>query len=426
MSVIALFVPNVGTAQTASSTPSDLQTQIDAHNAQIADLDKQIAQYQQQLDAVSAKKQTLQGTLTQINLLIKKTTATINVTKNRIGATQLQITQLSNGIADKQSSISNEQASIAEAFRRLDAVDSMPLIIAALSSSNISAVWEDVDAIVSFQSALAGDIAQLQQDKRSLSNSKTVAESKKQQLVLQQQTLLTQQGSLSAQRQSQNDLLAQTKSQESAFQALINQKIAQEASLQQALTDLQAKYNVAVNPNSFPPPTPGMMSWPVAGTIRITQYFGNTPFSQAHASLYSGNGHDGLDIAAPIGTPIHSALSGVILATGNTDAIRGCYSFGKWVMIKHGNGLNTMYAHLSQISVIAGQQVSTGDVIGFSGETGYATGPHLHFGVYVSAVTQIIPLGQATKTSLTPCHLAVMPVPPVSGYLNPLNYLPAP
>jgi len=83
-----------------------------------------------------------------------------------------------------------------------------------------------------------------------------------------------------------------------------------------------------------------------------------------------------------------------------------------------------MYAHLSQIDVTQGQKVVTGDVIGYSGETGYATGPHLHFGVYVSAVTQIVPLGQITKGT-SPCSKAIMPVPPVSGYLNPLNYLPA-
>ena len=92
-------------------------------------------------------------------------------------------------------------------------------------------------------------------------------------------------------------------------------------------------------------------------------------------------------------------------------------------MIKHNNGLNTMYAHLSQIGVSEGQQVSTGDVIGYSGETGYATGPHLHFGVYVSSVTKIIRLGEATNGT-APCSRAVMPVPPLAGYLNPLSYLP--
>jgi murein DD-endopeptidase MepM/ murein hydrolase activator NlpD len=83
-----------------------------------------------------------------------------------------------------------------------------------------------------------------------------------------------------------------------------------------------------------------------------------------------------------------------------------------------------MYAHFSQISVSQGQSVTTGDVLGYSGETGYATGPHLHFGVYVSSATQIITLGQATNAQ-TPCGSAVMPVTPLAGYLNPLNYLPA-
>lgn len=406
-----------------SANTDDLQTQIDAHNAQISQLDQEIAQYQTQLNAVSQKSQTLQGQVSQINLLIKKTTAQVSVTQNQISATQLQIKQLSKGIASKQASISDEQAGISQSLRRLSIADSIPLVIAALSSENISTLWEDINAIENFNAALDQDIGRLSADKQSLTNSKTAAETKQAQLLKQQQTLKTQQGSLAAQKSSLNDLLAQTKSQQSAYESLISQKKAQQLSLQQALTDLQSQYNVAVNPNSYPPTTPGLFSWPIDGKITITQYFGDTPFSQAHASLYSGHGHDGLDIAAPIGTPVHAALSGIIIGTGNTDAVKGCYSFGKWVMIQHNDGLNTMYAHLSQIGVTKGQRVTTGDVIGYSGETGYATGPHLHFGVYVSSVTQIIPLGQATK-SKTPCSTAVMPVPPVSGYLNPLNYLP--
>lgn len=423
LSVIALTVPAALFAQSASSTANDIQRQVDERNQQISQLGQQISQYQQQLDTVSAKKQTLQNTISQINISINKTNASIKLTKNQIGLTQLQISQLARSIATKQASLDDEQAGAAAALRSLNEADTVPLIIAALSSSDISTVWEDVAALDNFQAALQGDIARLRSDKAQLSDSKTAAEAKKQQLQDQQKTLVTQQGSLSSQKQAQNQLLAQTKSQESTYQQLIAQKKAQQADLQRALTDLQSAYNQQVNPSSYPPPTPGMMAWPIYGKIRITQYFGNTPFSQSRPSLYSGNGHDGLDIAAPIGTPVHAALSGVVLATGNTDAVKGCYSFGKWVMIKHNNGLNTMYAHLSQISVTPGEQISTGDVLGYSGVTGYATGPHLHFGVYVSAVTQIIPLGQATKTSRTPCHLAVMPVPPVSGYLNPLNYL---
>ena len=177
---------------------------------------------------------------------------------------------------------------------------------------------------------------------------------------------------------------------------------------------------VAINPSDITVAGKGVLDWPL-DNVRITQYFGNTPFAQSGA--YSGKGHNGIDLAAQIGTPIKAALGGVVLGAGNTDSVRGCYSFGKWVMIRHANGLNTMYAHLSQISVTQGQSISTGQIVGYSGETGYATGPHLHFGVYVTSSTQIMRLGDATKSS-TPCAGATMPITPLAGYLNPMSYLP--
>jgi murein DD-endopeptidase MepM/ murein hydrolase activator NlpD len=130
----------------------------------------------------------------------------------------------------------------------------------------------------------------------------------------------------------------------------------------------------------------------------------------------------------PIGTPVEAALAGTVLATGDTDLAHDaagdqCYSFGKWIMLEHDNGLNTMYAHLSVISVTKGQSVSQGDVIGYSGMTGYATGPHLHFGVYATAGVKILTLGEF-RGATTPCENASMPVAPADAYLNPLSYLP--
>jgi murein DD-endopeptidase MepM/ murein hydrolase activator NlpD len=91
-------------------------------------------------------------------------------------------------------------------------------------------------------------------------------------------------------------------------------------------------------------------------------------------------------------------------------------------MIKHANGLDTMYAHLSEIDVSKGDTLNTGDVLGYSGMTGYATGPHLHFGVYASAGVQILTLNQF-RGAVTPCANATMPVAPNNAYLNPMSYL---
>ena len=295
-----------------------------------------------------------------------------------------------------------------------------------LSSDDISLVWTDIDEEASLRDSFQAQLNSLKSAQQQLASSKSAQETKQQELLQHQQELQTQQGSLAATQQAQNDLLSQTKAKEANFQQIIAQKKAQEASFEATLDNLKATASQLASINAIATAVPGTLQWPISGTIRITQYFGNTTFADAHAPLYSGHGHDGLDIAASIGTPVHAALSGTVIGTGNTDATPGCRggSFGQWVMIKHPNGISTMYAHLSKIGVSEGQTVTTGDVIGYSGETGYATGPHLHFGVYVSAVTQIVPLGQITGGH-SPCSKAIMPVPPVSGYLNPLNYLPA-
>ncbi len=419
---VLLCLPSNSFAQNAPASEeriNSLQSQIDTHKSEIEKIDREIAQYQQQLDAVGTKKKTLQNTLSQLDLQIKKATASINVTKNKISATQLEILQLEKGIAGKEVSIETGNQGLRESLRRLNEIGTNPLAVQVLSSIDISEAWEDADAIQELQVAVRDQIARLASEKQSLTETKNQTEAKRAQLVKQKDTLLAQQGSLTAQKKAQNELLVQTKSQESTYQSILKQKQAAKATFEAALGDLKIQFQRAIRPSEILAAGKGILRWPL-DNVRITQQFGNTAFAASGA--YNGKGHNGIDLAAPVGTPLRAALNGVVLGTGNTDSIKGCYSFGRWVMIKHPNGINTMYSHLSQINVAEGQNVDTGHIIGYSGETGYATGPHLHFGVYVSSATAIIRLGAASN-STTPCSNAVMPVAPLSGYLNPMNYL---
>ena len=112
--------------------------------------------------------------------------------------------------------------------------------------------------------------------------------------------------------------------------------------------------------------------WPVNGTLRSSFGGRSDPFSG------EGAFHTGVDLSAPVGTPVHVTADGVVEAAG----VSGRY--GKLVIIDHGNGLETYYAHLSQFLVVPGQEVRRNEVIALSGGTGRVTGPHVHYEVRVA------------------------------------------
>lgn len=91
------------------------------------------------------------------------------------------------------------------------------------------------------------------------------------------------------------------------------------------------------------------------------------------------HGYNGVDFGAPIGTSVYAAMSGVVTLVRGGDSWNGGY--GNYIVIKHNNGTQTLYAHLDSIGVNMGQKVDRGDFIGKSGNTGRSTGPHLHFEV---------------------------------------------
>jgi murein DD-endopeptidase MepM/ murein hydrolase activator NlpD len=158
-------------------------------------------------------------------------------------------------------------------------------------------------------------------------------------------------------RAESNDLAAQEK----GIEALI---AAQEAAAQAALTRITTSGAVTQHRSAA-----GLI-WPIHG-----------PVTSEYGPRWGGF-HPGIDIAPPYGTPIHAAKDGVVIFA----AWNGGY--GNFVLIDHGGGLVTGYAHQSQIAVTQGQTVNQGQVIGYEGSTGDSTGPHLHFEVRVSGSPQ--------------------------------------
>ena len=108
--------------------------------------------------------------------------------------------------------------------------------------------------------------------------------------------------------------------------------------------------------------------WPVAGTF-------TSPYG-LRLRGWSPDLHEGVDIAAPTGTPVRAMKSGRVEHAGTWGG------YGQSIVLAHGSNVRTLYAHLSRIDVTAGARVTGGEVIGAVGQTGSATGPHLHFEVW--------------------------------------------
>ena len=116
----------------------------------------------------------------------------------------------------------------------------------------------------------------------------------------------------------------------------------------------------------------GTYLWPSADSYYVTSTFG----MRLHPILGYTRMHYGIDIGASYGTKIYASDGGVVITSEES------YSYGNYVMIAHGNGRYTLYAHMSVRLVSVDDVVSQGDVIGYVGATGYATGPHIHFEIY--------------------------------------------
>ncbi len=118
-----------------------------------------------------------------------------------------------------------------------------------------------------------------------------------------------------------------------------------------------------------------LFGWPARGWISSWYGWRGDPFTGARVF------HNGIDIGVDTGTPVHAAMDGVVSETGYNS------SFGNYIVLSHHAGWMSLYGHLQSVSVRDGQRIATGQRIAFSGNTGYSTGPHLHFSVFKNGRT---------------------------------------
>ncbi|MFM2357723.1 MAG: hypothetical protein RJA61_460 [Candidatus Parcubacteria bacterium] len=398
------------------ATINELQTKIQDRNSQIETLEKEIEQYQKDIQTTSKQAQSLQNTIKTLDISRNKLNTDIKVTENKVDATNFTIERLALEIQNKQEGIGENLDAIKNTLRNIQRADDSSLIETMLQYGNIATFWNEIETLEQFQKSIRTKIKDLENLKQDLESKKNETELQKKKLVNLTVQLADQKKIVEANQKEKNTVLAQTKNQESTYKKILAEKEKIRDAFAQELRAFEAELKIVIDPSSIPPAGKGLLAWPL-DSILVTQRFGHTDFSKT-VSVYNGNGHNGVDFRAAVGTRVKTSFSGTVEGTGDTDATCPGASYGKWVLVKHPNGLSTLYAHLSLIKVSTGDQVTTGDVLGYSGNTGYSTGPHLHFTVFASQGVRIM-----QRQSKVCGGAYTMPVADLKAYLDPLIYL---
>ncbi len=412
-----LYTRSINPAFSASSRIQELQDKINQKNQEIDEIQKEIDRCETEINKAVKSAGSLKNQISQLEKTAAKLKAQIRLTEQNINSANLALEKLAFQIEEKNIEIGNKKEQLATIIRQIDEEESIPLVEIFLAHSSISEFFDNIENMQYLQKNVNFSLEEIRALKNELGNQQNKKETEKTNLESLQNKMGDQKKIAEINKSQKNNLLSDTKNKETVYRNLLSAQIEKQKALEKEIANYEAQLKIEIDPNSLPAVGSGVLAWPVDNPV-ITQYFGNTDFATKNPQVYHGGGHNGIDFRASLGTPVKAARTGVVIGIGDTDSQCTGVSYGKWVLIKHDNNLSTLYAHFSLIKVSSGQNVAKGEIIGYSGSTGYVTGPHLHFAVFAS---QAVSIG-TIKSKICGTSMA-LPVSSYNGYLNPLSYL---
>ena len=340
----------------------------------------EIEEVRRQRDIASEEKKAQQAIVDELSLecddVISKKMALeekVSLTRQQIDLNDQEIAMYDEMIAEKAAEVDQAKA------REVEQLEKYRARVRAMEengSLNVLVLLAESGSLADFLSALddAGDIMQSDRKledeyiaaREAHEAAKREFEEYKAGLVAIQDVLIDERNQLEIEITEEENTIAALQEEISANTELVNEIEARWNQLNNELYELQLQYEAEHAPGSLAG-TDGFI-WP-CGTYYLTSREG----SREHPVTGDTRYHSGDDIGCASGDPIWASAAGTVTLAGwNGD-------YGNCVMIDHGNGYTTVYAHLSSVDVSAGQSVSSGQTIGACGSTGLATGAHLHF-----------------------------------------------
>ncbi|NCP58655.1 peptidoglycan DD-metalloendopeptidase family protein, partial [Candidatus Wolfebacteria bacterium] len=333
--------------------------------------------------------------INQLNLNIRSSEITIDKLVLEVNSLQYEITDAENEIVLKREAITR----ILQEFQKTDG--ETPLLIFLKNKSLADSVFE-MQNLTDLNAGLKTEIDNLRKVKEEMADKLDQSANKKQLTEIENSNLKNRKVILDDVKKEKKNILVQTKSQEKVYQSIISDLQKKQMEIADEINTLEENLRLSFDPRVLPSKRPGVLAYPVTDHY-VTQEYGYTDSAKL---LYKTKFHNGIDFKASLGTPILAAEDGEVMAVGDNGRVQ----YGKFILIKHNNNLATLYAHLSRQIVQKGSVIKRGQVIGYSGNTGYSTGPHLHFGVYWALNLKMQSFSGAGLV-------------PVGVTINPANYL---
>lgn len=404
--VLVLCIACFGTAFAVSATED-----IDSLESRLEELQQKDAEYQAVLDST---KEDISEKEAYSEALVSK----INVLSEQLSLNHEKCQDLDNSIVQLQADIEQANADIEKqivtlkgrlrAIYKAGGASDIEIILGAKDFSDFLDKLELVKALSAYDerliSGIQTELEQISIDKKALEDNRAELEVAKAELTADQtelQSLLDENQALLDTLYTESEMILHNMSSTSSAMSSVEKQIQDYYEAQRKAAEEAAKQEQQNNNNSgssssgsssggssggsssgdsgYVPPSSGY-AWPCPGFYYLSSEWNEDRYTYNHGAIdIAGGGIMGSScVAADSGTVVYTYSS--CLHNWGKSGSCGCGGgYGNYVLIDHGNGKSTLYAHLSSVSVYSGQSVSKGQVIGYVGSTGESTGPHLHF-----------------------------------------------
>ncbi len=333
-----------------------------------------------QQEKAEQEKEELVANIEKYNDQIAEIEKNVEVAETEISEKQAEIDDLNLQIEEMQGNISTQKNNLGQRVRTMYKNGSTSFLDIIFNSKDFSELMSNVTLLQRIYKKDQQLLAELEETHKQLETKKEAVAAAQRDIEASKAVLQIEQKSLDEAKAELEVNLAEVKKKAEAFAAeaqALEDEIRAEQERRAAEEAARRAAEAAAGGGSAVEGSvqgSGVLGWPVRGPL--TSFFGYRDLSE----LGYGYFHTGLDIGVSTGTPVCAADGGVVMS------LTGWYEqgYGWGVFIDHGNGIVTVYGHNSSLAVSPGQTVAKGQVIAYSGSTGWSTGPHVHFEVRVN------------------------------------------